>query len=195
MMTYKISKVENKILILAVVLFLIAVLVTQMTVLAATNDATQEATSSKATSIAIKDQAGTGEITTITFPAAASSTEVIAPYNNTDGSGSAQAFGATSLPVAWLVSATDYNLYVSVTEVSGWDTLVVDENILCSDSLVLDKATFDSGSTALSTWGMVTDMGTQTVTTTKKYLYLTVNLDSSAGISGSSTVAVLGETI
>jgi len=188
-------KINLKEFIFFAVLTLATTLIAQMVVLAGTNDATQEASSSKATTMAIKNQDGTSEITTITFPAAAPSTEVTDAWNDVDGSGSKQAFGGTSVPVAWLVSATDYNLHVSVTEVTGWDTLVVDENILCSDSLTLDSTTFDSNSYALSTWGTVTDMGTQTVTSTLKYFYLTINLDAAAGKTGSSTIAVLGETI
>ena len=138
MIINKISRIENKILVLAI--FALAVSVAQTTALADTNNATQEATSNKIETIAIKTQDGTtAEITTITFPAAAASAEVTAPYNDSDGSGSPQELHDTSsTPVATLVSATTYNLYVSVTDTDNWTETVTSENVFCTSATDVD---------------------------------------------------------
>ena len=196
MIISKINKVENRSLILVCALALTITLIAQTTVLADTNNATQEASSNKIETIAIKTQDGTtAEITTITFPAGAPSAEVTAPYNNSNGAGSPQVLNAsTSTPVATLVSATTYNLYVSVTDTSNWNATVTSENVFCTSATNIDLTAFDSGKSTITVWDTVTDMGSQTVTTANKFLYLTVDLTASAGLSGTSTIEVYGET-
>jgi hypothetical protein len=184
---------EKKILFLAGVLVLALTLIVSVVVLAG-YQATQQASTSKATTIAIKNQDGTQDVATITFPEGTPGSEVTAPYNDKDGSGSPQVFSDTaSTPVVRLVTDTTYNLWWKVTDTSGWDTAVSNENCYITDSTAVAKATFDTNKATLSTWGTETNT-TQQVTTAKKYFYLTINLENVGGKTGTSTLAVLGET-
>ena len=85
-----INKVENKILILATVLVLVITLTAQTTVLA-DNEATQSASSSKATSITIVGKTGssTAVVGSITFPAGAPSAVVSNPSSDATGTNEA----------------------------------------------------------------------------------------------------------
>ncbi len=193
MKMYKGEKAEKKILFLAGILILALTLIVSVAVLAA-NTATQNASTNKATSIVIKNQAGTTAVATITFPAAEPGTEVEAPYNDVDTSSSPQAWSATaSKPVVQLVSATTYNLWWKVTEISGWDTTVNNENCYITDSTTVTKAIFDGAKATLTTWGTETNT-TQQVTSAKKYFYLTITPEAVGGKTGSSTLTILGET-
>jgi len=183
---------RKSILLLTGNLILVLVLIVSVTVLAA-NTAEQQASTKKATTIAIKDQSGATDVSTITFPEGDPGSEVTQPYNDVNGSGSPQVFGASSTPVVQLITSTTYNLWWKVSEGSGWDTAVADENCYITDSTGVTKSTFDTNKSTLSTWGTQTNTSQQ-VTTSKKYFYLTIDLENVGGKSGTSTLEVLGET-
>ena len=144
--------------------------------------------------IEVMDQAGTTAITTINFPESTAGTEVITPYNDEDTSGSPQVFGGSSTPVATLISGTDYKVHCTISEVTGWTTLVADENLYLTDSTAVTKAAFDGAKYTITEWGVQKDTGF-TVTTAVKNLYLTITLNSVYGKSGTSTLTILGESL
>ncbi|MDH5364487.1 MAG: hypothetical protein OEW82_04890 [Dehalococcoidia bacterium] len=186
---------KKRILALAGVLALVAVLIVPMAVLAG-NEATQEASSSKATTIAIDAQDGVTGISAITFPPATPSTEVTGAYNDHDTSSSPQAFGATSLPVVTLVTSTAYKAHITITSGTGWTTIVTDENyyIDIAKARTITKATFDSNKSTYSSWGTDVNTNVALATANANDLYLTIDLTASAGKSGTSTLTILGES-
>lgn len=193
MILYKINKAENKILILVGVLVLAIILAAQTTVLA-TNEATQSASTTSATTVLIRNVANDADVATITFPSGAPSAVISNPTGNSD----VQVLTATAseaAPVALLTSTTAYTLWYNVTSTATWGDAVTSEKLytqaLAAD---LDLTTFGTNAYNMTVWG--TDQETtQTLDgSNNEELFLQVTLSSSSGKTGTSTLSVLGES-
>lgn len=189
---------RKKILILGIVLALVTAVAVPMAVLAVTGEAEQEASTTQAATIEIRNQAGDTAITSITFPPAAVSTTVKVPYNNLD-TGTPQLFhDSASLPVATLVTDTAYIAWINIAAGTGWTDTVSAEDyyIVTAVDRTISESDFTSGKTTFSAWGTAVSTGvTLTATATNNNdLYLTVDLKANVGKSGTSTLTILGET-
>jgi len=189
---------EKKILALTGALVLAAALIGSEAVLAA-HQATQEASTAKATTFLIggtetatKDTA----VSTITFPEAVPGTTVDAPYNDIDSSGDPQVLSATASEPAVKIKNTHASAsYNVVLEITTWTNSLVDKEYynLAGDGVT----TIDTVTTELS----AANGGANTVSTgvsigaaTYKDLYLKLDLTSVGSKTGTSTFSVLGET-
>lgn len=194
MITYKINKVENKILILAGVLVLAVVLVAQTTVFAS-NVSNQSASSSKATTITIvgKTATSTAVVGTITFPAGAPSAVVSNPSSDAAGAGEATAqllHATTSQPVAQLLNGSAGTLNVWV-ERAAWTASVASERYKLSPPLTTTVASL-AAETELTTSSV--DSASDITAGAYLALYLEVTLNATAGTTGTSSITILGET-
>lgn len=175
---------------LVVSLILICALVAPGAVLAS-NQATQNASSSRATTIAIKAQDYSTDVTTITFPEGAPSATISDPSNDQSET---QVFGnaTTAKPVVTLVSDATYTVYYEISTftnsvVTSEYYLLNDKGAACADAGSVNNAvTFDS----VTSTGTTINAGTDNA----KDLYLKIVLSSSAGKSGTSTLSILGES-
>jgi hypothetical protein len=148
------------------------------------------------TTISIKAQDYATDVGTITFPTGASGATVSMPYNNVNGSGSAQAFGDPGRPVATLVNTADisYIIYYNITTfengvVSNEYYLINDKGAACANADVISYGvTFGTTTTTETTIGA--SAGGDVA---KKDLYLRVVLSALAAKSGISTITILGE--
>ena len=189
---------EKKILALTGALVLAATLIVSEAVLAA-HQATQEASTAKATTFLIGGTETTTKdtaVSTITFPEAAPGTTVDAPYNNVDGSADPQVLSATASEPAVKIKNTHASAsYNVVLEITTWTNSLVDMEYY---NLAADGATnIDAVTTALS----AANGGANTVSTgvsinagAYKDLYLKLTLSSVAGKTGTSTLTILGAT-
>ena len=187
---------EKKILTLVGVLILMATLVVQTAVLAADNDASQAASTGKATTISIVGKVADTAITTITFAEGAPSATISVPYNDVDGSGDPQVLHAsTSEPVVRLknTSAAGLNVWLEITTWNTSDALVASEDYELVDPATTTIEVVDD---VLSANGGAASVDTSTTIATTAYgaLYLEIVLGADANKSGSSTLTVLGET-
>jgi hypothetical protein len=146
------------------------------------------------TAIEIKDQNSINNVGTITFPAGTISTEVSNPSNDQSET---QVFGASSLPVVTLVTATAYIAHITITSGTGWTDTVTNENyyIDTAHARNITTATFNANKTSYSSWGTDVDTGVTLATANANDLYLSVNLTALAGKSGTSTLTILGEAL
>ena len=190
---------EKKILALAGVLVLAATLIVSVAVLAA-HQATQEASTAKATTFLIGGTETTTKdtaVSTITFPEAVPGTTVDAPYNDIDSSGDPQVLSTTASEPAVKIKNTHASAsYNVVLEITTWTNSLVDKEYynLAGDGVT----TIDTVTTELS----AANGGANTVSTgvsigaaTYKDLYLKLGLTSVSGKTGTSTLSVLGETL
>ena len=191
---------EKKILALAGVLVLAATLIVSVAVLAADYQATQEASTAKATTFLIGGTETTTKdtaVSTITFPEAAPGTTVDTPFNDIDGSGDPQVLSTTASEPAVKIKNTHASAsYNVVLEITTWTNSLVDKEYynLAGDGVT----TIDTVTTELS----AANGGANTVSTgvsigaaTYKDLYLKLGLTSVGGKTGTSTLSVLGETL
>ena len=121
------------------------------------------------------------------------------PYNNVDGTGSPQAFGAagTAKPVVTLVNTADiqYTIWYNITTfsegvVSEEYYLINDKGAACANADAITNAvTFGADTATTTTIAATGDAGEND----EKDLYLKVVLSALAGKSGTSTIAILGE--
>ena len=165
-----------------------------ITYVLAANTANQSASSSSATTISVVGKVADTAITTITFPEAAPSATVSAPYNDVDTTTDPQVLsGTVSEPVVRLKngSGVDYNVTLEITTwtngvaasedyelvVTTDNTVAVVDNVLSADGNAASVAT-----------------GISIPTTEYKALYLELVLSAMAGKTGTSTLTVLGET-
>jgi type II secretory pathway pseudopilin PulG len=161
------------------------------TVVMASNEATQSASTNQATTIAIKAQDYSTDVAEITFPAGTPGATISNPSNDQSET---QTFGdaGTAKPVVTLVSDATYTVYYQITEFSGDVVaseyyLLNDKGAVCADAASVSNAvTFDS----ITSTSTTIDAGTDNA----KDFYLKVVLSSSAGKSGSSTLTILGES-
>lgn len=195
MIIHKINKVGNKILTLVGTTALVAILVAQTAVLAADNDASQEASTSQAASISIVGKIADTAITTITFPEGAASATVSTPYNNVDTVTDAQVLHAsTSEPVVRLKNTAGGSLKAWL-EITTWT-----EGVAASEDYELVATTttnVETVATVLSADGNSASIDTSVTIPTTEYraLYLELVLSALSGKSGTSTLTVLGEAI
>lgn len=160
----------------------------------ASNTATQQATTTAATTISVVGKVADTAITTITFPEGAPSATISAPYNDVDTSSDAQVLSATvSEPVVRLKNTSGGTLNVTL-QITSWTN-----GVAASEDYKL-VATTDTTiavvNSVLSADGNAASVATGTGITTGAYnaLYLELVLSSLAGKSGTSTLTVLGET-
>jgi hypothetical protein len=149
------------------------------------------------TAIAIRAQNYTTNVTSITFPEAASGATVSQPYNNIDGSGSPQTFGGAGIakPVVTLYnsSASTLTIWYNITTftngvVSSEYYLINAKGAACNSAADITNAvTFDTNTTTGTT--ILAGAGNE------KDLYLKVTLSSVAGKTGTSTLTILGEAL
>jgi len=185
---------EKKILFLVGVLVLAATLIVSVTVLAS-NEATQSASSAKATTVTVVGKvADTVPIATITFPEGAPSATVSVPYNDVDTSSDPQFLDTTaSEPVVRLKNTSAGTLKVWL-EITTWANGVAAsedyELVVTTDTTVavVDNVLSSNGNAAS------VDTTVQIPTTEYRALYLELVLSSLAGKTGTSTLTVLGET-
>jgi len=188
---------EKKILFLAGALVLAATLIGSVTVLA-TNVATQDATTNKATTIEVRSQDYTTTVSTITFPAGNPGAVISLPTNGVGAE--VQTFGAATVakPVVTLYNGASvtYNIWYQITAFSP--NVVASENYVviakagaCADAAAItETATLDGAS----------HITTGTVTTivagagNERDLYLKVTLSDIAGQTGTSDLTILGES-
>jgi len=184
---------EKKILFLVGVLVLAATLIVSVTVLAS-NEATQSASSAKATTVTVVGKVADTAIATITFPEGAPSATVSAPYNDVDTSSDPQVLSASvSEPVVRLknTSGGTLNVWLGITTWANGVAASEDyELVVTTDTTV---AVVDN---VLSATGNAANVDTtvQIPTTEYRALYLELVLGSVAGKTGSSTLTILGET-
>ena len=188
------EKTEKKILISAGVLVLAVVLVASTVVLAADNQATQEASSSKAATISIVGKVADTAVATITFPEGAPSATVSVPYNNVDGDTDPQVVAAeNSEPVVRLknTSGVTYDVWLGITTWTNSAVASQDYELVATDTTNVSEV-----NDVLSTDGNAASVDTTATmdTGTYKALYLEIVLSSVAGKSSTSTLSVLGET-
>jgi hypothetical protein len=193
MKIYKGEKGEKKILILASVLVLALTLVVSVTVLA-THQATQSATTNKATTISIRNVADSADVTTITFPAG----NPEAVISNPTGNVNVQVLTATAseaAPVAILKSAAAYTLWYNVTSISTWGDAVASEKLYTiAIAAELDLTTFGTNAYNMTAWGTDQTTTQALAAGVNKELYLQVTLTALGGKTGTSTLTILGET-
>jgi hypothetical protein len=148
------------------------------------------------TTISIKAQDYATDVAVITFPTGASGATVSTPYNNANGSGSAQAFGDPGRPVVTLVNtaAISYTIYCNISTfengvVSNEYYLINDKGAACANADAISYGvTFDTTKTTGTTIGASSGGDVA-----KKDLYLRVVLSALAAKSGTSTITILGE--
>ncbi len=152
--------------------------------------------SAHSTTILIKAQDYTTNVSNITFPQGAPGFTVSTPYNNIDTNTSPQAFGVSKKPVVTLVNtaASSYIIYFNITTFAP-DNVVANEYYLinakgaaCTDASAINQTVnFDVDTT---TTVPIAATGTDAA---KKDLYLKVTLSALAGKSGTSAITILGE--
>ncbi len=184
----------KRILALAGVLVLVAVLVVPMAVLAG-NVATQSASTSSAATIEIRAQNYTAAVATITFPEGVPGATVSTPYNDVDGSGSPQAFGGgSSTPVVTLYNggSITYTIWYNITTFTN--------DVVSSEHYLINTKGGDCANADAINQSVAFDADTTTGTTiaagggNEKDLYLKIVLNAEAGKTGTSTLTILGES-
>lgn len=181
---------KKKILSLGMVLALLAMAL-PMAVFA-TNEGTQSATSSKATSITIMGQDYTTAVTTITFPVGAPSAVISNPSNGT----TTQGFGGAGVakPVVTLLNGSTGVLKI-------WYTIATFSNGVAASEkyLIAAKGAAVANEAAVNVavvFGTLTD-SLITITNgagNEKDLYLVLTLSALAGKTGTSLITILGES-
>ena len=165
-------------------------------VLAAVNDATQNAATGKATTIEVKAQDYSTAVTSITFPTAAPNAEVSLPTNS---AADTQIFGGalTAKPVVTLLNGSTGTLTIwyNITTftngaVASEDYVIKEKGAACANAAcITESATFDADTVSTgTTTTIVNGAGNE------RDLYLKVTLSALASVSGTSTLTILGET-
>jgi hypothetical protein len=163
-------------------------------VLAASNDASQVASTTASTSISVVAKTADTEITTITFPEGAPSATVTTPYNDVDTVSDAQVLdGSASEPVVRLKNTSGGTLTVTL-EITQWTNSAV----VAEYYELVDPATVNitAVSQSLSADGDAASVNTATTVASSAYgaLYLGIDLAALSGVSGTSTLSILGES-
>ena len=183
---------------ISLVLAIVAVLFAPITAIAADNSALQAASTINTTAIQICAQDYATPVGTITFPAAVPGSTVSVPYNNVNGSGSAQSFGDAGVahPVVTLVNTDPSFQMVAHCTISTWSEDTVTEEYY----LVNLKATACLNESAIDqsvTFGEDMNIGqldqSTVVPGSQRDLYLKVKLSETGGLNGTSTISILSE--
>ncbi len=184
---------KKRILALAGVLTLVAVLVMPMAAFA-DNTGTQGASTNKAATIVIQDQLYATTVSTITFPGGAPSAVISTPTNGVGVQ--VQGFGGATVakPVVTLLNGSAGVLKIWYTIATFSNSVAASEKYLinakaaaCADVAAVNVAVvFDT----------LTDSGVQITNGAgnEKDLYLVLTLGALAGKSGTSLITILGET-
>jgi hypothetical protein len=191
----EVFNVKKRILILGVLLALIAILAMPMAAFAS-NTGTQNASTFAGTiTIVGKTAASTAAVSTITFPAGLPDAIISNPSSDATGTGenTPQVVGSSSEPVVQLynTSAGTLNVWLDITSWTGG--AVVAENYKLVPTTTITVAAVDS---VLSSDGTANTVDTTVSmdTLTYKALYLKATLGATAGLSGTSTLTILGES-
>jgi hypothetical protein len=187
---------KGRILILALVLAIVPVM---PMVALADNVATQKASATAATTILVKAQDCSTDITTITFPEGITGTDVYDPYNDVDGESNPQALNASSAatPVVTLVNTGDVAYKINI-ETSLWTP----EGVVASEYYAIKTHGATCALTEVSnplTLGGITDTTISIAapannsTANQKDLYLKITLGGTTGQEATSTLTILGE--
>jgi hypothetical protein len=137
-------------------------------------------------------------VSTITFPIATAGATVSQPFNNFDGSGSSQAFGDAGVakPVVTLVNTADvaYTIYYNISTftngvVSNEYYVIKDKGASCVAGDISNAVSFGLDQNTSKTIGAASSGDAA-----MKDLYLKVVLSGLEGVSGSSTLTILGES-
>lgn len=147
----------------------------------------------QAISILIVGKTDDTAITTITFPLGAPNATVSDPYNNVDTAADPQVLnGVNSEPVVRLKNPPGKKLLVTL-QITGWTNgVVASEDYALVDTTVTNVAAVtnvlsaDGGAASVAT-------GVEIRSSSYKALYLEVVLGNLAGVSGISTLTILGE--
>jgi len=189
---------KKRILTLVGVLALVAALAIPMAALAiaGSNEATQSASTAPATSIEVRAQDYTTAVSTITFPSGAPGSTISNPYNDL---AEAQTFGAagTAKPVVTLVNTAPvpykicYNISTFTNSVvTGENYLVLPKGVGCASAGdISNTVAFDADTITGFT---IAETG-NTSENDKKDFYLKVELNTTGGQTGISTLTILGE--
>lgn len=175
------------------IIFVIAALLMLSTIAYANNEATQNASTSSATSISIKAQDYTTDVSTITFPAGVPGATISNPSNDHPDNQTLGGAG-TAKPVVTLLNSggATYTIWYQITTftnsvVANEFYLVNNKGAACADAATISNAvTF----VTLTSTGVTINSGVGN----EKDLYLKVTLGSAAGKSGTSTITILGES-
>ena len=182
---------KKRILALAGVLALVAVLV-MPTAVFATNTSVQNASTSQATTIIIVSKVGDDPIASITFPAGAPAAVISNPYNDVDIALPQVLDDTASEPVVRLKNGSGGTLtiWLGVTALSGWTDAVASERFKLVDVGTTSVASLTSEATLGASASTVTTIAAAAY----KALYLEVTLGALTGKTGTSTLTVLGES-
>lgn len=165
-----------------------------LNVIAADNDALQEASTSKASTISIVSKVSDSAITSITFPQGAPGATISNPYNNVDTDSDSQLLDdASSEPVVRLKNNHSGTLNVWL-EISDWTNgVVASENY---ELVATNTTNIEAVSSILSSNGLTASVDTSVSIPTTEYkaLYLQLVLSGVADAIGSSTITILGES-
>jgi len=188
------EKTEKKILISAGVLVLAVVLIASTVVFAQDHTATQEASTSKVTTISIVGKVADTAVSTITFPEGAPSATVSDPYNNVDTDNDPQVVASSdSEPVVRLknTSAGTLKVWLGITDWTNGVVASQDYELVETTTTTVaavEKVLSSNGNAA-------TVDTTETIAASAyKALYLEIVLSTVAGKSSTSTLSVLGES-
>jgi hypothetical protein len=180
-------------------LFLVALIFTSLSgllnVLAADNDATQEASTARAATISVVGKVADTAVTSITFPQGSPGSTVSNPYNNVDTDSSSQFLdGTASEPVVRLKNTAGLG-YQVILEITSWTNSVADAEyyeLVSTDTVnvaAVNDVLSSDGDYALVSTGVSIDSAAY------KALYLSLDLSGVANKIGTSTLSVLGESI
>ncbi len=187
---------KKKILTIGIVLAVVSALVVPMAVMA-DNTGLQDASTTQAATITIvgKTATSTAVVSTITFPTGAPSAVIGNP--SSDASGGSEATpqlldGSVSEPVVQLYNGSAGTLTIWLGITAWTNGAVASERYVLSDpgTTTTDQTAMTAG-TAL---GASATTSTPIAASAWQALYLEVTLGALSGVSGTSTLTVLGES-
>lgn len=163
----------------------------------ASNTATQQASTSTATTITIVGKSADSAITTITFPQGTPGATISNPYNDVDTASDAQVLHASaSEPVVRLknTAGVTYNVTLEITTWNATYNIAASEGYNLVDTSTTNIASITDNNLSANGDANSVSTGVSMTTGTYKALYLELILGTAAGRSGSSTLTILGET-
>lgn len=196
-MSKSIKKLSGKLSIAMVSTLVVAMMMVfggMIHVLAQDHQATQQASTARATAISIVGKAADTAVGTITFPEGAAGAVISDPYNNVDGDTDPQVLdGSSSEPVVRLKNTAGATLRVWLS-IADWSNSIADSQHY--ELVATSTTNVDTVTTVLSSDGNAATVDTtETIDSdTYKALYLKLTLSSVAGKTGTSTLTILGES-
>ncbi|MFA6397748.1 MAG: hypothetical protein WDK96_02790 [Candidatus Paceibacterota bacterium] len=161
----------------------------------AANTSTQEASTAAATTISVVGKVADTAVTTITFPQGAPSATISNPYNDVDTVTDAQVLsGTVSEPVVRLKNTSGGALNITL-EITSWTNgIAASEGYALSDPATTTTTTITDTNLSADGNSATVATGASVASTAYKALYLEMILSALAGVSGTSTLTVLGES-